>query len=218
MDYSHILRSAVPQSEKLKALGFVEQGNELVLKRDLKDSEFYTVISISEKNFTASVYEIETDEKYALFDMPSANGAFIGGLREKVAAIIESIVEKSFTSECLYEKYVQHLLETYKCPRDFPWEDSPDCSVFRCPNDKWFALIMDVSFKSLGMQSEEKVFVVNLKADAEKIPELVDKKSIFPAYHMNKKYWITVLLTAVTDYNKLCELTKRSYELVTKKV
>lgn len=33
---------------------------------------------------------------------------------------------------------------------------------------------------------------------------------------MNKKYWITVLLTAVTDFDKLCELTKKSYALVQK--
>ena len=35
-----------------------------------------------------------------------------------------------------------------------------------------------------------------------------------PAYHMNKKHWITILLTKVTDYEKLCALTKRSYDLV----
>ena len=34
---------------------------------------------------------------------------------------------------------------------------------------------------------------------------------------MNKTYWITVLLTAVTDFEKLCELTKKSYALVQKK-
>ena len=30
---------------------------------------------------------------------------------------------------------------------------------------------------------------------------------------MNKKHWITVLLTRVTDFDRLCELTRRSYEL-----
>ncbi|WP_407428795.1 hypothetical protein [Treponema sp.] len=31
---------------------------------------------------------------------------------------------------------------------------------------------------------------------------------------MNKKHWITVLLTAVTDFEKLCNLTQESWELV----
>ena len=50
----------------------------------------------------------------------------------------------------------------------------------------------------------------------EALEAITDKKSIFPAYHMNKKYWITVLLTAVTDFEKLCELTKKSFALVQK--
>ena len=55
-----------------------------------------------------------------------------------------------------------------------------------------------------------------MKAEPDAISALVDKKSIFPAWHMNKKHWITVLLTAATDFNKLCELTQKSWELVTK--
>ena len=34
------------------------------------------------------------------------------------------------------------------------------------------------------------------------------------AYHMNKKHWITVLLTGVTDFDMLCDLTRQSFELV----
>ena len=71
--------------------------------------------------------------------------------------------------------------------------------------------------QNLGFASEEGVWAVNLKADPEHIPLLVDHKSIFPAYHMNKKYWITILLTAVTDFENLCDLTRQSYTLVEKK-
>ena len=56
-----------------------------------------------------------------------------------------------------------------------------------------------------------------MKAAQDEIPNLIDKKSIFPAWHMNKKHWITVLLTAATDFEKLCELTQKSFELVSKK-
>ncbi len=90
------------------------------------------------------------------------------------------------------------LQKEFSAPGDKPWSDEGDftSSVYRCPNGKWFALVMQIKFKSLGFESDETVWAVNLKADAEKIPELTDKKSIFPAYHMNKKYWITVLLGA----------------------
>ena len=61
---------------------------------------------------------------------------------------------------------------------------------------------------------EDKVWCVNLKAAPDEIPSLINAKSIFPAYHMNKKHWITVALTAVTDFEKLCTLTEQSFSLV----
>ena len=57
-----------------------------------------------------------------------------------------------------------------------------------------------------------------MKANSEAIPSLIDQKSIFPAWHMNKKHWITVLLTAATDFEKRQELTEKSYRLVNKAV
>ena len=70
------------------------------------------------------------------------------------------------------------------------------------------------SYRQLGLNGEEEVWAVNMKAEQNEIPALIDRKSIFPAWHMNKKHWITVLLTAATDFEKLCELTAKSYELV----
>ena len=75
---------------------------------------------------------------------------------------------------------------------------------------------MKVKYRQLGLSGDEEVRVVNIKADENEIQKLIDRKSIFPAWHMNKKHWITVLLTAATDFEKLCELTEKSYALVGK--
>ena len=72
---------------------------------------------------------------------------------------------------------------------------------------------MKIKYKQLGLTGDESVWVVNMKACSTDIPNLVDRKSVFPAWHMNKKHWITVLLTAATDFEKLCKLTEKSYEL-----
>ena len=73
---------------------------------------------------------------------------------------------------------------------------------------------MKIKYKQLGLSGDEELWVVNMKAQSEKNPPLVDHTSIFPAWHMNKKHWITALLTAASDFEKLCELTQKSYELV----
>ena len=75
---------------------------------------------------------------------------------------------------------------------------------------------MRIKYRQLGLTGDEEVWGVNMKASQDEIPNLIDKKSIFPAWHMNKKHWITALLTAATDFEKLCELTQKSWELVSK--
>ncbi|WP_022932283.1 MmcQ/YjbR family DNA-binding protein [Treponema bryantii] len=216
MDYSYILNTSVPQKEKLLAFGFSETGDDFALKKEIAGGQFYAEIKLSDKTLTADVFESATNEKYVLFNVASAQGAFVGQIRSEVQDVIEEIRDKCFLSQDIKEKYVDFLHSYFNAPGDTPWEEQGDStsSVFRCPNNKWFALIMQIKFKNLGFESDEPVWAVNLKA--ENVEAITDKKSIFPAYHMNKKYWITVLLTAVTDFEKLCELTKKSYALVQK--
>ncbi len=216
MDYSYILNTSVPQKDKLLAFGFLEADGRMVLKKEIAGGQFYAEIKLSDKNLSADVYETATNEKYVLFNVASAQGAFVGQIRSEVRDVIEEIREKCFICQDIKEKYLDFLHSYFNAPGDTPWEEQGDNSstVYRCPNNKWFALVMQIKFKNLGFASDEPVWAVNLKA--ENVEAITDKKSIFPAYHMNKKYWITVLLTAVTDFDKLCELTKKSYALVQK--
>lgn len=216
MDYSYILNTSLPQKEKLLGFGFSEAGGSLVLKKEIAGGQFYAEIKLSDKTLAADVFETSTNEKYVLFNVASAQGAFVGQIRSEVQDLIEEIRAEYFISQDIKEKYVNFLHSYFNTPGDNPWAEEPDDSstVYRCPNNKWFALIMQIKFKNLGFESDEPVWVVNLKA--ENVEAISDKKSIFPAYHMNKKYWITVLLTAVTDFEKLCELTKKSFALVQK--
>ena len=216
MDYSYILNTSVPQKEKLLAFGFSEAGTGLVFKKDIAGGQFYTEIKLSEKTLAADVFETATKEKYVLFNVVSAHGAFVGQIRSEVQDVIDEIRKECFISQDIKEKYVEFLHSYFNAPGDTPWVEQGDNSstVYRCPNNKWFALVMQIKFKNLGFESDVPVWAVNLKA--ENVESITDKKSIFPAYHMNKKYWTTVLLTAVTDFEKLCELTKNSYALVQK--
>ena len=216
MDYSYILNKSLPQKEKLLAFGFSEAGNAFVLKKEIAGGKFYTEIKLSAETFTADVFETATNEKYVLFNVASAQGAFVGQIRSEVQNVIEEIRDKCFISQDIKERYVDFLHSYFNAAGDTPWVEYWDntSTVYRCPNNKWFALIMQIKFKNLGFESDEPVWAVNLKA--ENVESITDKKSIFPAYHMNKKYWITVLLTAVTDFEKLCELTKKSFALVQK--
>ena len=219
MDYSYIFRSAKINKDSLKSAGFTTSGgNSYEMRIPVSNGAFNAEISLSlsDQTLTVHLFDSATGEKYALFDMPS-HGAFVASLREEVQEIIDDIKAKCFETNDLKDDYIAWIKSKFGAEPDYPWpDDAPYSFVFRCPNEKWFALVMRIKYRQLGLTGDEKVWVVNMKAEQDAIPNLVDHKSIFPAWHMNKKHWITILLTAVTDFNKLCELTEKSYELVTR--
>lgn len=214
MDFSHFLNKGNISHQHLILYGFSFVNKTYVLAKDLSDTDFYTKIEISNQKISVAVFEKVTDEKYILFDVASANGSFVSELRNSVCCLMDDIFKNCFDSTDVKSKYIDFISKQFAVTGENPWKD--EATVFRCANKKWFALLMQVPFEKFGYSSSEKVWCVNLKVDSEKIENLIDNKTVFPAYHMNKKHWITVLLTSVTDYEKICSLTKRSFELVEK--
>ena len=220
MDYSYIFRSAKIKKESLETAGFTTtDGNTFSMNQTVSNGAFNAdiTLSLSEQTLTVHLFDSATSEKYALFDMPNSHGAFVASLREEVHQLIDEIKSKCFETSDLKDDYIAWIKTQFGAEPDYPWpDDAPWSFVFRCPNEKWFALVMRIKYRQLGLTCDEEVWVVNMKASQDEIPNLVDHKSIFPAWHMNKKHWITILLTAVTDFDKLCELTQKSFELVRK--
>ena len=220
MDYSYIFRSVKIKKDSLTAAGFETSDGTMYTKNTTVSNGAFNAnitLSLSEQTLTVHLFDSATGERYALFDMPSSHGAFVASLREEVQQIIDKIRAKCFESKDLKDDYIAWIKTQFDAEPDFPWpDDAPYSFVLRCPNEKWFALVMRIKYRQLGLTGDEEVWVVNMKASQNEIPNLIDKKSIFPAWHMNKKHWITVLLTAVTDFEKLCKLTQKSWELVSK--
>ena len=217
MDLSYILSSAVPDDAKLMGCGFIKSGDTYTYKVPLSEKGFYALLTLTDSKMTAEVFESEDDTKYAMFDMKKAHGSFVASMREEVQAKAEDIKKNCFVSNSLNEKYYQHIKDTYNVEPEYLWKDLPDYGVLKCSNGKWFAIVMKVPFSKLGIESEEPVWIVNLKVDGNRLSEIINNRNIFPAYHMNKKLWVSVLLTSVTDFDMLKSMTETSKRLVEKK-
>lgn len=108
----------------------------------------------------------------------------------------------------------RHILENYAAVNDFPWISNPTYEVFRHESSKkWFALVMEIPRSRLALQGEDIVTVLNLKCDPLLSGSLRAEPGFFPAYHMNKEHWISVLLDTVDD-DKLRFLIDMSWELI----
>lgn len=68
-----------------------------------------------------------------------------------------------------------------------------------------------------GMDSSEKVDIINLKFDNGQALDFAENTpGVYPAYHMNKKHWITIALDGTLSNEMVMELVKKSYLLTDK--
>ncbi len=112
-----------------------------------------------------------------------------------------------------------HIRDEYGAEPEFLWpERYPTyCIFWHSNNKKWFALIGDVFGKCLGMDSNEKVDIINLKFDNGQALDFAENTpGVYPAYHMNKKHWITIALDGTLSNEMVMELVKESYFLTDK--
>lgn len=114
------------------------------------------------------------------------------------------------------ETIIEHIKAEYGAAPEFLWPDRyPGYAVFRhSDNKKWFALVATISKKSLGLEDDKEVDVINLKFDKNQTYDFAETSDhIFPAYHMNKNNWITVMLDGVLPDELVFELIRKSYLL-----
>ena len=110
------------------------------------------------------------------------------------------------------QSFLDYCLNTFGTLPDYPFDEDFETAVLRhADNRKWFALLMKVSRRIFGFDSDKTVDVVNLKLPIEMVGSFGKDDGVYPAYHMNKLHWISVLLPDATD-ETIAFLTGVSYE------
>ncbi len=110
------------------------------------------------------------------------------------------------------KEFLEYCLDTYGTSADYPFEDDLETAVLRHESTrKWYALVMKVSRRKFGIDNDEVIDVVNLKQPLEMFGSFGKADAVYPAYHMNKLHWISVLLPDAP--NDVVEfLTNASFE------
>ena len=91
-------------------------------------------------------------------------------------------------------------LNLYDTSPDYPFDEDFETAVLRHGGTrKWYAIAMKVSRCKFGIDSDEVIDVVNLKLPSEMSGFFGAAEGVYPAYHMNKLHWISVLLPDAPD-------------------
>lgn len=106
--------------------------------------------------------------------------------------------------------------QQYGTEEDYPWFDSN--AVLRHANSKkWYGVVLVVDGRKLGLDEDGIVNVLNVKCDPIMIGSLRLQDGFFPAYHMNKDTWISILLDRPELDESIKDLLNLSYELTRSK-
>ena len=215
-----IFKSYQLNQEKAYDYGFVENGGVWTYSCQILQGDFVMTVSVVDGNLSFQVFDQETGDLYPQVHMESMTGSFVASVREACLEILYQIRKACFEVQdfiCPQTKRIMaQIQEKYGNQLEYLWEKSPDTAVLRHEgNQKWYAVWMKISWGKLEKGREGQVEAVNLKHD--QVADLLSSKGIYPAFHMNKRYWISVALDDTLSDEKVLELMERSWNLTSKK-
>ncbi len=206
--------------EKAKDYGFVENGEVWNYSCQILQGDFSMTVSITPNNVSFQVFDQETGDLYPQVHMESMRGSFVGSVREACLEILYQIRKACFDVQdfiCPQTKRIMaQVQKKYGNQLEYLWEKSPDTAVLRHEgNQKWYAVMMRIPWDKLEKGREGLVEAVNIKHD--QVADLLSKKGIYPAFHMNKRYWLSMTLDDSLQDEEVIELIEKSWNLTVKK-
>lgn len=209
--------------EQLVPFGFIKIEQGFLYRRELTGTGLQVEIFVDfEGNITATVIDPALGEPYTLHLVKSASGSFVGKVRELYEQILREIGRQCCETEIFHgiqaKSLIEYVRNTYGNELEFLWDKFPKSAIWRrSDNQKWYGSMNRISMRKLGVSADLCVETVNLCETPEIIQNLIDSKAYFPAYHMNKKHWYTLLLDGTVDLEEVCDRVDRSYQLAKKK-
>lgn len=113
------------------------------------------------------------------------------------------------------EKIISYAKDKYGTDPEYLWLKTPDSAVLRnTQNKKWYGLIMNIRRSAVGLDGEGCIDVLNVKCSSLVREVLIGEGKAVPAYHMNKKLWISIPFTDKITIEEICGALDESYDLV----
>ncbi len=113
------------------------------------------------------------------------------------------------------ERLMTYISQRYQGRIEYLWERSPDSGAIRhLETLKWYGVFMTIDWKKLDAGKSGKIEVLNVKTN--QASDLTHEKGIYPAFHMNKKYWVSIPLDNTLADEELFALVDSSWQLTKK--
>ncbi len=208
---------------KLLSYGFKKENDVYLFSQNINNNHFKVDIKINKKGLIkGNIYDLNTKEEYTNFRLQPIPGIYAQTIKEAYQTILKDIKEKCCKEDYFVFKQTNRItkfiFEEYKDKPNFEWENAPRFATFKNKDtNKWYGLIMNIDASKINNKTRGEVEIINIKLDPEEINTLLQKEGFYPAYHMNKKNWISIILDDTLLDNEIIPLIKESYSYTLKK-
>ena len=200
--------------------GFVYMDKFYYYIKELKEVNMTMHIKITdESNIKSYLIDNDTGLLYENYRLDTSNG-FSSKVRKLYLDTLNDLKSKCMQVSIYKDPQANRInnliYEKYKVKPEFLFNDYPDAGIYRNKrNKKWFSLIMNINLNKLNSNNKEEHDIINIKVDDP--IKYIDNITIYKAYHMNKKYWITIVLNDTKEDDDIMQLISLSYHIIDKK-
>lgn len=207
--------------DKLEDFGFHKAFDSWIYEKNICDDQLSLTLKFSGGKLFSRV-EDSAGEEYILHLVEGSSGGYVGAVRDEYEKILASFVESCCVENIFRAQLTKNLIayvrDKYGDELEFLWEKYPNAAIWRRKDTKkWYALIMEISERKLGLDSDNLVEILDLRGDPDELKNLVDGEKYFAGYHMNKKSWLTMKLDGSISFDEICRRLDESYNRATKK-
>ena len=212
-----IFKNKIFDKAKMQKFGFKKRGKNFVYSENILNNQFEFYIQVIDaKNIETRLTDTQTKDIYTLHLVEDAAGTFVGEVRDAYENMLEKIAQNCCNDTFFIFPQSNRLAglikEKYGDSPEFLWEKFPGFGVFRNPcSKKWYGLISNIDKSKIDKKSKGEVEILNIKLDKDEIQDLLKQKDFYPAYHMNKQSWITIILDETLCDKKIMALIEKSH-------
>lgn len=211
-----IFRKSIPDYSQLLNYGFYLDDDSYFYQKNIEHDSFQVVVMIEHSNVVVKVLDLELGDEYTNFRIDDISGEFAGRIRQQVEEILLDIRDKCFLKKDFVgnqaNRISQRIFGLFGDRPYFEWERTPDCGVFKHKSTlKWYGIVMHIK-RNKVCDLDGEFDIINVKLNEDKILSLLDQDGFYPAYHMNKKYWISIALDDTLDDDLIMDYIEESYQ------
>lgn len=119
----------------------------------------------------------------------------------------------------LRTEVLDYAEKKYGTKPEYLWKRFPDYAVLRHEdNQKWYGLIMNISYEKIDAKKSGSVDILNIKLDDILLADMLTRQNgYYTGYHISRGNWLSVVLDGTVDIKSVCGLIDTSYNVTASK-